>query len=138
MSMFDSLMREGGVPTLMGALGDAEGVTIETPTGVRTYPAAVGPLRTEEGTSFVGTIERTVNRDVCQVRIDCPRGTFHVQQKLIVAKHTSGAPPGGDMSAHDGQAFHVRSIDGELESLTTLTCWRESLAKLQRRGVEAG
>lgn len=118
MSIFDSMMRDGGVPALMNSLGEAEAVEIEG----KKYAAIVGPLRQEEVEVSLGTREETSHRDVCQAHIACPPDALAVKTKVHVAKY--------------GGVFHVRSTDKANGVTVTVQLWRESLAKVQARGTE--
>lgn len=118
MSIFDSMMRDGGVPAMMSSLGEAEAVEIEG----KKYAAIVGPLRQEEVELSIGTREETSHRDVCQAVIDCSSDVLAVKTKVNVAKY--------------GGMFYVRSIDKVNGITVTVQLWRESLAKVQARGTE--
>lgn len=125
MSQFDDLAAEQA-DVLVEYLGEREGVVLADG---KKFDAVVGTIQTEDEQVVVGTSERTSQRDVCQIVVSCPPGTLTVKSKIIILKHAAD----GD----DAQAFYVRSLDRETEAMTTATCWRERLAKVQRRGLEA-
>lgn len=94
------------------------------------YRAMLGPLRVEDVPIVDGTQERWVTRDVCRAAILCAPGTVTPKTKIILVKHTQHE------STQDIEAFYVRLIESVTDALTVVDAWRESLTKVQRRGVE--
>lgn len=103
---------------MLSSLGEPEAVEISD----KKFPAIVGALRQENVDVAFGTTEQTSQRDICQAHIECPLELLGVKTKVIVAKY--------------GGPFYVRSIDKANGVIVTVQLWRESLAKVQRRGTE--
>lgn len=130
MSEFD-VLEAAYADDMLVHMGEPEGVELATVGTPKKFPAIVGKLRTEAIIIPTGESERTVHRDVCQVMVNCQPGTIGVKTRLFVLKHTSS-----DASERDRHSFTVQQIDSVTDAWTTVQVWRESLAKVQRRGLE--
>lgn len=124
-------MRDSGRPALYESLGDHEAVEIDTSEGLLKCQAIVGSLRVEEVSLLLGNVEETSYRDVCQVSINVAARLVSLKTRIKVIRYTSG-----DIDTHDRQLFYMRSIERLSDGWVTAQVWRESLAKVQRRGTE--
>jgi hypothetical protein len=112
--------------------GDEEAVELRLADGPQKFAARVGELRIESVVEINGSLEEESYRDTCRIMVHCPPDTIHLKTQLLVLPYLR---PASEASL-DSQVFYVRSIDGSSLTWTTVTVWRDSLAKRQRRGVE--
>ncbi len=112
-------------------MGDSGGVEIFTASGAQGFDAIIGSVRTEPVDVPIGGSEQVVYRDLCNVSVKCKPGTIGARQKIIIKKLLEG-----DDSQRDRQAFYVARIISVTDAWTSFEAQRDSLAKIQRRGIE--
>lgn len=123
MALFDDMMSTGGAGLLMQVHGAADSIEVGLGSTAKKYDAIVGALRMESVEESVGAIGSTVLKDICRVSIKASPGVVDVDTRLKVAKY-------------DGLPFSVFLIESVTDSFTTVQAWRESVSKVQARGVE--
>jgi hypothetical protein len=112
--------------------GDPGAVVIMTAATPKPLAAIVGRLRTEEVPVVMGSTEKWVHREVCQVSVRCEPGEVGQKTRMKIARYTTG-----DASSHDSQLFYVRTVTSITDAWTTVEAWRELASKQQMRGTES-